>query len=267
MDLGKTLLDSIDFLKRSLRPDDFQKFVLPVLMSVILVLGVFSTFDLQESYGKKSLNLTLESLTEKHVLQVRDRYFPETMDRPLKNEINSIDRERRTEINDLRSRPLFMPEGLLSRMIFESGAFPLVPERTLAPWNPEKDYVRAVGLLRYRNNRISGLGEKTGSSYSYPQFQSDVAIIRSKSYEREEVQAFVRNNSSDEGFTLSFLEDVSVEKIISNGVDSISFSDFLPSFFTTFVFYYLLGALSVQANKEVVEKVFDQNSQVDSFSR
>lgn len=265
MDLGKTLLGLINFLKRSVRPDDFQKFVLPVLMSLILVLGVFSTFDLQENYGEKSLNITLESLTEKQVLQVRDTHFPETMERPLNSKINDIDGELRTEINGLRSKPLFMPKGLLSRMIFESGAFPFVPVRALAPWNPEEEYVKAVGLLRYRNDRISDLGEKAGGSYSYSQFESDVGVIRSKSYESEEVQAFVKNNSGDDGATLSFLEDVSLEKIISDGVDSLNLSDFLPSFLATFVFYYLLGAVSVQANKEIVEKIFHKNNQVNDW--
>lgn len=265
MDLEKTLKASSGFLKRSLRPDDFQKFVLPVLMSLILVLGVFSTFDLQESYGEESLNLTLDSLTDQQVLQVRDRHFPETMDQPVKTALDESNRELRSSINEMRSRPLFMPKGLLSRMIFESGAFPLMSERMLAPWNPEKEYVHAVGLLRYRNNRISELGEKADGSYSYSEFKSDVEIIRSKDYSSEEVQAFMENSSGDSGATLSFLEEVSLEQVMSDGVDSITVVDFLPSFFATFILYYLIGAVSVQGNKELVEKLFESSQEAEKF--
>lgn len=265
MDLVKTLKASIGFLGRSLRPDDFQKLVLPVLMTLILVLGVFSTFDLQQSYGEESLNLTLESLTDQQVLQVRDRHFPETMDKPLNSAVDESNRDLRSKINEMRSRPLFMPKGLLSRMIFESGAFPLIPERMLAPWNPEEEYVRAVGLLRYRNDRIADLGEKADGSYTYSEFQKDVESIRSKEYRSENVQAFLENSTGSDGATLSFLEDVSLDKVISDGVNSISVLDFLPSFFATFIIYYLIGAVSVQGNKELVEKVFGSDDEFENL--
>ena len=258
MDPEKKLKASIGFLERSLRPDDFQKFVLPVLMSLLLILGVFSTFDLQKSYGEESLNLTLESLTDQQVLQVRDRHFPETMDQPVNTALDKVNSDLRSEINEMRSKPAFMPKGLLSRMVFESGAFPLMPDRMLAPWNPEEEYVRAVGLLRYRNDRIADLGEKADDSYSYSEFQSDVDAIRSRDYTSEEVQAFVENSSGD-GASLSFLEDVSLQQVMSDGVDSISVLDIFPSFFATFIVYYLIGAVSVQGNKELVEKVFRED--------
>ena len=262
MDPEKTLKASASFLERSLRPDDFQKFVLPVLMSLLLLMGVFSTFDLQESYGEKSLNLTLESLTDQQVLQVRDRHFPETMEEPVNTALDESNRDLRSSINDMRSKPLFMPKGLLSRMIFESGAFPLMPDRMLAPWNPEKSYVRAVGLLRYRNDRIADLGENTDS---YSEFQDGVDTIRSADYGSEEVQAFVEENSSEGGATLSFMEDVSLEQVMSDGVDNIRVSDLLPSFFASFIIYYLIGAVSVQGNKELVEKLFEEDEDVKSF--
>ena len=262
MDPEKTVKASVGFLVRSLRPDDFQKFVLPVSMSLLLLLGVFSTFNLQESYGEESLNLTVESLTDQQVLQVKDRHFPETMDEPVNTALDEASNYLRSDINDMRSRPLFMPKGLLSRMIFESGAFPLMPDRMLAPWNPERDYVHAVGLLRYRNDRIASLGETTDS---YPEFQEGVDAVRSKDYSSEEVQAFVENSSSEGGATLSFMEDVSLEQVMSDGVDSITSIDFLPPFFATFIIYYLIGAVSVQGNKELVEKLFEDGKEPENF--
>lgn len=261
MDPEKTLKASAGFLERSLRPDDFQKFVLPVLMSLLLLMGVFSTFDLQKSYGEESLNLTLESLTDQQILQVRDRHFPETMDQPVNTELDEANNDLRSSINEMRSRPLFMPKGLLSRMVFESGAFPLMPDRILAPWNPEKEYVRAVGLLRYRNDRIAMLGEEADS---YSEFQEGVDNVRSADYSSEEVQAFVENSSSDSA-TLSFMDDVSLQQVVSDGVDSISVLDVLPSFFATFIVYYLIGAVSVQGNKELVDRLFDYDEEVDGL--
>ena len=155
-----------------------------------------------------------------------------------------------------------MPKGLLSRMIFESGAFPLMPDRMLAPWNPEKSYVGAVGLLRYRNDRIASLGENTDS---YSEFQDGVDAVRSTDYGSEEVQAFVENKSSEGGSTLSFMEDVSLEQVMSDGVDNIRVLDVLPSFFASFIIYYLIGAVSVQGNKELVEKLFEGDKDVESF--
>jgi len=255
MDLKQGFLASKDFLKRALRPDDFEKFVLPVLMSLLLILGVYSTFDLQSSYGQRSLDFTLESLTERQILQVQDRKFPETMDRPLESALSEKDTELRNEINSMRSKPLFMAKGLLSRMIFDSGVFPLIPDRMLAPWNPEKSYVRALGLLRFRTDRISELAEKDGN-YSYSEFQADVGEIRSVSFEDEEVRAFLENSGSGTGVTLSFMDDVSPEQVMSDGIDSVSFRDFLPSFLVTFLIYYILGAVSFQGNKELVNKIF-----------
>jgi hypothetical protein len=261
MDPKQSLLASKGFLKRSLRPDDFEKFVLPALMSFLLIFGVYSTFDLQSSYGENSLDITLESLTEKQVLQVQDRKFPETMERPLETALSEKDKELRSKINSMRSKPLFMPKGLLSRMIFESGAFPFVPERMLAPWNPEQSYVEAVGLLRFRTDRISEL-EDRGDNYSYSEFQMDVEVIRSAGFENENVQDFLENSSSGSGATLSFMEDVSLEQVMSDGVDSVGLIDFLPSFLATFLIYYFVGAFSVQGNKELVDKIFGENEDV-----
>ena len=268
MNIQNFFLASIGFLGRSLRPDDLQKFVLPVLMTLILLGGTYSTFDLQENYGEKSLNLTLDSLTEKQVLQVQEREFPETMENSLKTGLNSIDSDLRNKINSMRSRPLFMPKGLLSRMIFESGAFPLMPDRMLAPWNPEESYVRTVGLLRFRTDSISELG-KNKRDYSYSDFEADIKQIKSMNYESEEVQTYLENSSSSNYATLSFMEDISLEKIMSDGVSSISIVDLLPSFFATFLIYYIIGAVSVEGNKELVNRIFHENSgnQADEFRK
>lgn len=60
-----------DFLHKALKPEK-KKFVLPVVMSMLLIAGAASALTLQESYSKKSTSISLETMTELQALKVRN---------------------------------------------------------------------------------------------------------------------------------------------------------------------------------------------------
>lgn len=264
MELKSEVLAGKDFLLRSLRPDHWEKFVLPGIMTLLLLAGAFSTVSLQDGYGKETLNITLESLTERQILAVQEQRFPDSLDRPFEEMRNEITSERIDERNDLRSRPLFPVKGWLSRLVFDSGAFLMIPDRDLAPWGPEEEYVKTVSLLRHRTAQIQDLGDKAAvsASYSYEDFQRDVEEIRSKSWRSDEVQQFVENRSEEASLNLGFLGDTSLEQVKEDGISDTGLLDFLPSLLITFIFYYLIGAVSVQGNIELVNRMKNQDNAI-----
>lgn len=256
MDLSSGFVRAGSFLARSLRPDDWEKFVLPGVMIFLLIGGAYSTLSLQEDYGSETLNMTVESLTERQVLAVREQQFSDSLDRPYEEMRGEIQNNLIEERNSLRSQPLFPLKGWLSRLVFRSGAFPAMPEKDLAPWGPEKEYVRAVSLLRYRTAKIQELGDRAVGrpDYSYQNFQQDVEDIKARGWKSEEVQSFLENSSEEASVNLGFLGGTTLEKVKSDGVDSLSFFSFLTPVLVTFLLYYLIGAVSVQGNIELMER-------------
>lgn len=249
------LKDSKNFLSEALKPD-WQKLVLPGVMTLLLVAGAVSTLQLQDSYGEKSLNTSLETVTEFQILNARNQSFPETLNssaQSLQEDISESADERK---NEIRAQSGFQVKGLLSMVVFRSNVFPLIPEKTLAPWGSEKDYVRAISLTRYRSAEIQKLVEKANKSdnYSYSDFQKDVEEIKNRNWDSEEVQSFLEEQDSPSG-SVGLIGQLNYQKIRSDGVSEIGLQSFIPSILATFILYYVIGAVTVQANRQFNSKI------------
>lgn len=251
------LRDSKKFLSNALEPD-IQKLVLPVVMTLLLVSGAFSTLDLQESYGEKSLNVSLEMITELQVLNARNHTFPNSLNRSAKSLQENISDSADKKKNQIRQQSGFRMKGFLSIAVFKSGAFPLVPDKTLAPWGSEKDYVRAISLTRYRSGKIQELVEKANNTenYSYSNFKTDIGEIKQRKWDSEEVQGYLDDQNTTKG-SVGLIGQLNYQKVKSDGVSEIGVQSFLPSIFATFILYYLIGAVAVQANRGFNRKVFE----------
>lgn len=249
------LEDSKNFLSKALKPDR-QKLVLPVVMTFLLIAGAVSTLQLQESYGEKSLNVSLETMTELQVLNARNHSFPETLNGSAQSLQENISESADERKNEIRAQSGFHVKGLLSMVVFRSNVFPMIPEKTLAPWGSEKDYVRAISLTKYRSAEIQNLVEKANSSenYSYSNFQKDVREIRSKNWKNEEVQSYLEDQNSSTG-SVGLIGQLNYQKVRSDGISEIGLPSFIPSIIATFVLYYLIGAVAVQANRGFNRKI------------
>lgn len=238
---------------------EWQKMVLPVLMVLILSASALSTMDLKNSDESEQLTeLSLETMSNLTEAHMKTEYFNDSINqsqRALSQEISDRADERRDQlVSDRLTQKAFL--GSLQRL----GFFPYTPELDVPNFISEKDYLKSLAEVSYRQEQFESLGERLNSSenISLAEFEEEVQRIKSVDWRDEEVKNYLRNYSQTNGSAgmggPGLTEEIR-QKIIDEDFSELSFTAYLPSLLATFLIYYVVNAVAVQSARKAYGQI------------
>jgi hypothetical protein len=238
---------------------EWQKMVLPVLMVLILSASALSTMDLKNSDESEQLTeLSLETMSNLTEAHMKTEYFKDSINqsqRALSQEISDRADERRDQlVSDRLTQKAFL--GSLQRL----GFFPYTPELDVPNFISEKDYLKSLAEVSYRQEQFESLGERLNSSenISLAEFEEEVQRIKSVDWRDEEVKNYLRNYSQTNGSAgmggPGLTEEIR-QKIIDEDFSELSFTAYLPSLLATFLIYYVVNAVAVQSARKAYGQI------------
>lgn len=238
---------------------EWQKLVLPVLMVLILSASALSTMDLKNSDESEQLTeLSLETMSNLTEAHMKTEYFNDSINqsqRALSQEISDRADERRDQlVSDRLTQKAFL--GSLQRL----GFFPYTPELDVPNFISEKDYLKSLAEVSYRQEQFESLGERLNSSenISLAEFEEEVQRIKSVDWRDEEVKNYLRNYSQTNGSAgmggPGLTEEIR-QKIIDEDFSELSFTAYLPSLLATFLIYYVVNAVAVQSARKAYGQI------------
>jgi len=238
---------------------EWQKLVLPVLMVLILSASALSTMDLKNSDESEQLTeLSLETMSNLTEAHMKTEYFKDSINqsqRALSQEISDRADERRDQlVSDRLTQKAFL--GSLQRL----GFFPYTPELDVPNFISEKDYLKSLAEVSYRQEQFESLGERLNSSenISLAEFEEEVQRIKSVDWRDEEVKNYLRNYSQTNGSAgmggPGLTEEIR-QKIIDEDFSELSFTAYLPSLLATFLIYYVVNAVAVQSARKAYGQI------------
>ena len=238
---------------------EWQKLVLPVLMVLILSASALSTMDLKNSDESEELTeLSLETMSNLTEVFLKTEYFNDSINqsqRALSEEITDRADERRDQlVSDRLTQKAFL--GSLQ----ELGFFPYTPEHDVPIPMPEKDYLKALAEVSYRQEQFDRLGDRLNSSenISLAEFEEEVRQIKSVDWRDEKVKNHLRNYSqpnSSAGIGGPGLTEEIRQRIIDEDFTELSFTAYLPSLLATFLIYYVVNAVAVQSARKAYGQI------------
>lgn len=238
---------------------EWQKMVLPVLMVLILSASALSTMDLKNSDESEQLTeLSLETMSNLTEAHMKTEYFNDSINqsqRALSQEISDRADERRDQlVSDRLTQKAFL--GSLQRL----GFFPYTPELDVPNFISEKDYLKSLAEVSYRQEQFESLGDRLNSSenISLAEFEEEVQRIKSVDWRDEEVKNYLRNYSQTNGSAgmggPGLTEEIR-QKIIDEDFSELSFTAYLPSLLATFLIYYVVNAVAVQSARKAYGQI------------
>ena len=238
---------------------EWQKMVLPVLMVLILSASALSTMDLKNSDESEQLTeLSLETMSNLTEAHMKTEYFNSSINqsqRALSQEISDRADERRDQlVSDRLTQKAFL--GSLQRL----GFFPYTPELDVPNFISEKDYLKSLAEVSYRQEQFESLGDRLNSSenISLAEFEEEVQRIKSVDWRDEEVKNYLRNYSQTNGSAgmggPGLTEEIR-QKIIDEDFSELSFTAYLPSLLATFLIYYVVNAVAVQSARKAYGQI------------
>lgn len=236
---------------------EWNKMVVPVIMVLALSVSAYSTLDLRNSpESEERIELSVEAMTNLSESFLRTSYFNDSVNKTgeeISREIeDKIDRRQEKLNTDNLKRKSQIAQ------IQKLGLFPFTPELYTPVHAGRKDAVSALGIIQYRQDRFDQLDKRLNSSenISLEEFDNKIEEIRDSRWEDQKVQDFVENYSYEESNgAVSGLGGDIRESMKTGDIQELTFMDYIPAIFATFVLYYVLNALAVETGRKAYRQI------------
>ena len=267
--MGDTIGKASDFYIDLFSPEQ-KKLILPVIMVLILSASAFSAIELkQSSETDKIADLTLESYTDLNKVSLKTDFFNESVNESRQELVKEIDQKRDSQANKLESR---VRNQRIIAGLQNLGLFPFTAElRSNSPEMSEKSFLTFYAEFVYRQRQFYELGEKLNSSenMSLSEFESEFARIKNVDWNDKQMKDFLKNYSRPEGASgnVNVEFEEARQKIINEEFDQLSFTDYLPSLFGTFLIYFVVNAVVLESGKRAIRELKNPRSEQDKKSK
>ncbi len=257
--MEESLADEASDLYMNLFSPDWRKFILPVFMTLILAASALATVSLRQSPEmEQRTDLTAETMLNMTSISLETRYFNDTINMTQEQMTREVTEEAYRREKDLKPG-MYRQKAMIS-YVQRSGLFPFIPETYVPLQAPREEYLGTAAVVSYRMEKMQQIGERLNSTenVSYSEYNEEVKDLREVTWRSEEVKDHLRNFTGltkGENNLESLLAREDIRKsLINENVGSLKLGDYAPALAGTFLLYFVLNSVIVEAVRKAYSR-------------